>query len=83
MKTTKGQTLTNYISKKDGSLCHGSELSHFDRFKSGKWEKVCSFQCNQNMPYENGTILIAGKEYWNIVRNVYGKQVHVAHIKKI
>lgn len=76
-------TLTNYISKLDGTLKHGSELSYFDRFKSGNWQKINSYQANQNMPYSKGVFNINGKNYFEIVRTVYNKEVPECFVEKI
>ncbi len=75
---TQGNLLTNYINRKTGILYHGSELTYSERFKSGLFQKIRSYQCNQNMPYAkekdtNGN--------WIIVRDLYGKQVFECIVK--
>jgi hypothetical protein len=80
MTNAMGTTLTNYINKRTGCLYHGSNLSYFNRFKSNEYEKIRSFQCNQNMPYWNNKIVNGKME---IVRVVYGKEIVVAYVEKI
>ena len=78
------QVLTNYISRKTGQNFHGSELSYFDRFKSGLYEKVRSYQCNQNMPYWNKKLNHEnGKTFFVIVRSKYNKEEFVASVEKV
>jgi hypothetical protein len=77
------QTLTNYVNKKDGSINHGSSLSYESRFKSGNYEKITSYQCNQNQPFADGTEIINRIEFWKIVRWHYGKKELVCYVEKI
>ena len=66
------QTLTNYIERKTGHLYHGSELTYCERFQSGNYQRIKSYQCNQNMPYASGK---DENGNWIIVRQLYGKEV--------
>lgn len=70
-------TLTNYINKQNGRLYHGSELSYYERFKSGNYQKVKSYQCNQRMPFS-----IDKGNHWEVVRMHYGRQQLVAIVEK-
>lgn len=73
--------LTNYIDKRNGNLYHGSELSYSAKFKTDNYQKIKSYQCNQNMPYWNGEIDDAGNMI--IVRKLYGKEVFECTVEKI
>jgi hypothetical protein len=75
MKHTVGLTLTNYVEKSTGIIYHGSELTYSERFKSGRFEKIKSYQACQSFPYADSITEIEGKKYWKMVRNVYGKKV--------
>jgi hypothetical protein len=72
--------LTNYIDKRTGELFHGSQLSYYQRFKSGNFQKIQSFQCTQKMPFWNKRIVDGKLE---IVRSYYNKEVIVAYVERV